>query len=50
MEGFIRQVLGWREFIKGVYWENMPKYKNLNFWSHKGKLNSNWYEGTMASS
>ena len=46
MEGFIRQVLGWREFIKGVYWENMPKYKNLNFWSHKGKLNSNWYEGT----
>ena len=46
VEGFIRQVLGWREFIKGVYWENMPKYKNLNFWSHKGKLNSNWYEGT----
>ena len=46
VEGFIRQVLGWREFIKGVYWENMPKYKNLNFWSHKSKLNSNWYEGT----
>ena len=46
VEGFIRQVLGWREFIKGVYWENMPKYKNLNFWSHKCKLNSNWYEGT----
>ena len=46
VEGFIRQVLGWREFIKGVYWENMPKYKNLNYWSHKNKLNSNWYEGT----
>ncbi len=46
VEGFIRQVLGWREFIKGVYWENMPKYKNLNFWSHKSKLNNNWYEGT----
>ena len=46
VEGFIRQVLGWREFIKGVYWENMPNYKNLNYWSHKNKLNSNWYEGT----
>ena len=46
VEGFIRQILGWREFIKGVYWENMPQYKNLNFWSHKLKLNSNWYKGT----
>ena len=45
VEGFIRQILGWREFIRGVYWENMPEYKGLNFWSHKGKLNSNWYEG-----
>ena len=45
VEGFIRQILGWREFIKGVYWENMPKYKNLNYWSHSLKLNDNWYEG-----
>ncbi len=45
VEGFIRQILGWREFIKGVYWENMPQCKNLNFWSHKRKLNENWYTG-----
>lgn len=45
VEGFIRQILGWREFIRGVYWENMPQYKNLNFWSHKLKLNNNWYSG-----
>ena len=45
VEGFIRQILGWREFIKGVYWENMPQYKNLNYWSHKRKLNENWYTG-----
>ena len=45
VEGFIRQILGWREFIRGVYWENMPKYKTLNYWSHKLKLNQNWYDG-----
>mgnify|MGYP003315244234 FL=1 len=45
VEGFVRQILGWREFIRGVYWENIPEYKDLNFWSHKKKLNSNWYDG-----
>jgi deoxyribodipyrimidine photolyase-related protein len=45
-EGFIRQILGWREFIRGIYWENIPEYKDLNFWAHKKKLNSNWYDGT----
>ena len=45
VEGFIRQIIGWREFIRGVYWENMPQYKNLNYWSHKKKLNENWYTG-----
>ena len=45
LEGFIRQILGWREFIRGVYWENMPQYKEMNFWSHNNSLNKNWYEG-----
>ena len=45
IEGFVRQLLGWREFIMGVYWDNMPKYKDLNFWSHDRRLSDSWYSG-----
>ncbi len=29
-EGFIRQILGWREYVRGIYWMNMPGYDKLN--------------------
>ena len=29
-EGFIRQILGWREYVRGIYWTQMPGYQDLN--------------------
>jgi deoxyribodipyrimidine photolyase-related protein len=42
VEGFIRQILGWREFIRGVYWLDMPQMKEANHYQHNRQLPS-WY-------
>ena len=42
VEGFIRQVLGWREFIRGVYWLDMPQLASSNHYQHHRPLPS-WY-------
>jgi deoxyribodipyrimidine photolyase-related protein len=30
VEGFVRQILGWREYVRGIYWDRMPAYADLN--------------------
>jgi deoxyribodipyrimidine photolyase-related protein len=42
VEGFIRQVLGWREFMRGVYFIDMPQLKTANHYGHTNAL-PKWY-------
>ena len=38
IEGFVRQILGWREYMRGLYWNRMPDYAEKNYLSHTAKL------------
>lgn len=44
-EGFIRQIIGWREYMRGVYWAKMPEYAALNFFKHERKLPEFYWTG-----
>jgi len=45
VEGFIRQILGWREYVRGVYWANMPGYAEKNFFGHTRPLPRWFWDG-----
>ena len=46
VEGFLRQIIGWREFIRGIYQEKGNVQAKSNFFDHRRSLASSWYEGT----
>ena len=42
LEGFVRQIIGWREYMRGIYWLKMPEYASLNFFNNTEKL-PDWF-------
>jgi len=45
IEGFVRQVLGWREYVRGIYWAKMPEYQSKNFFEHTRQLPNFFWTG-----
>jgi deoxyribodipyrimidine photolyase-related protein len=46
LEGFIRQVIGWREYMRGVYHFLGRKQRCSNYWNHQRKIPAEFYAGT----
>lgn len=44
-EGFIRQILGWREFVRGIYWRQMPLLASANQYEHQTPLPAWFWTG-----
>jgi deoxyribodipyrimidine photolyase-related protein len=46
LEGFIRQIIGWREFIRGIYESRGSDERTRNFWGFTKKIPKSFYDGT----
>ena len=44
-EGFIRQIIGWREYVRGIYWLKMPEYVERNFLEASNSLPDFYWTG-----
>ncbi|WP_338363813.1 cryptochrome/photolyase family protein [uncultured Pseudoalteromonas sp.] len=47
VEGFVRQILGWREYVRCIYWVNMPDYAQKNQLNAKGTLPSYFWDANV---
>ena len=45
VEGFVRQILGWREYMRGIYWALMPDLESMNFFNHDRALPDFYWTG-----
>ena len=45
VEGFIRQIMGWREYVRGIYWLKMPDYRSANFFAADRDLPEFYWTG-----
>ena len=45
IEGFVRQILGWREYMRGIYWALMPDLASMNYFNHANALPDFYWTG-----
>ncbi len=46
IEGFMRQIVGWREFVRGIYQNYSNQQETKNFFNHQRNFKPCWYDGT----
>ncbi len=44
VEGFVRQIIGWREYVNGIYWTKMPAYREVNYFGFTRPLPQGYWE------
>lgn len=43
VEAFVRQIIGWRSYVRFIYHFHGPQIKQMNYFGHQGKLNRKWF-------